>query len=141
MQSALLQNLAVATATSDGANAALVILSAMAWIPRMRGYQAVFLAGFLLTVSACSVSAQSLSPIPTWPGASPTSGRMSAPVVQYTADTVTITIGVRPLEGEQTCELGRGTPAIVTLPRPLGNRTLLDGYRYPPVEPTAPFPG
>ncbi len=73
-------------------------------------------------------------------GASPTTGRMSAPVVEYTADAVRITIGVRPLEGIQTCPQGRGTPAIVTLPRPLGNRTLLDGYRYPPVRPLAPFP-
>lgn len=72
-------------------------------------------------------------------GASPTTGRMSAPVVEYAEATVTITIGVRPLEGAQTCPLGQGTPAIVTLPQPLGTRTFLDGYRYPAVEPVAPF--
>ena len=72
-------------------------------------------------------------------GASLTTGRMSPPVVEYTSDAVRITIGVRPLEGPHSCPLGRGTPAIVTLPRPLGNRMLLDGYRYPPVRPVSPF--
>jgi hypothetical protein len=64
---------------------------------------------------------------------------MSAPVIEYAERTLTITIGVRPLEGPQTCPLGQGTPAIITLPQPLGARTLLDGYRYPAVEPVAPF--
>lgn len=72
-------------------------------------------------------------------GASPTTGRMSAPVVEYAQDTITVTIGVRPLGGMQTCPLGPGTPAIVTLPRPMGHRTLLDGYAFPPVAPSPPF--
>lgn len=72
-------------------------------------------------------------------GASPATGRMSAPVVEYAEATLTITIGVRPLDGIQTCPLGQGTPAIVTLPKPLGARTLLDGHTHPPVKPDAPF--
>lgn len=67
-------------------------------------------------------------------------GRISTPVVVYGADTVTVTIGVRPLEGEHTCPGTPGTPAILTLPEPLDGRTLLDGYTYPPVEPTPAFP-
>ncbi|HYN48833.1 MAG TPA: hypothetical protein VER83_08190 [Candidatus Nanopelagicales bacterium] len=69
---------------------------------------------------------------------SPTTGRMSAPVVVVSAATVTVTIGVRPLGGIQTCPLPPGTPAIVTLPEPLGNRALLDGGRVPPAPPSAP---
>ncbi len=72
-------------------------------------------------------------------GGGPTTGRTSAPVVEFAAGRVTITIGVRALEGEQTCQLGPGTPAIVTLPQPLGERTLFDGYAYPPVVPSPPF--
>lgn len=74
-------------------------------------------------------------------GGSPVTGRMSAPVVEYAPDTVTITIGVRPLTGTGviTCPLGPGTPAIVTLPQPLGDRTFLDGYVSPPVPPSPPF--
>lgn len=69
----------------------------------------------------------------------PTTGRMSAPVVEYAPDTVTITIGVRPVGGDQDCQGPPGTPAIVTLPQPLGDRMLLDGGRHPPAEPSPAF--
>lgn len=69
---------------------------------------------------------------------SPTTGRMSPPVVVAAAESVTITIGVRPLGGVQTCPLPPGTPAIVTLPEPLGKRVLLDGGRVPPAPPSPP---
>lgn len=69
---------------------------------------------------------------------SPTTGRMSAPVVVMAAESVTITIGVRPLGGVNTCPLPPGTPAILTLPEPLGKRTLLDGGRVPPAPPSPP---
>jgi hypothetical protein len=59
-------------------------------------------------------------------------------LVVVSAATVTVTIGVRPLGGIQTCPLPPGTPAIVTLPEPLGNRALLDGGRVPPAPPSAP---
>jgi hypothetical protein len=71
-------------------------------------------------------------------GAAPTIGRMSAPVIDYATSTVTITLGVRPLQGPQTCPLGPGTPASVRLSQPLGNRTLLDGGTVPPAAPAAP---
>jgi hypothetical protein len=48
------------------------------------------------------------------------------------ATAVTITIGVRPLTGLQTCPGIPGTPDLVRLAEPLGKRTLLDGGRVPP---------
>lgn len=70
---------------------------------------------------------------------SPATGRMSAPVIGWTADTLTITIGVRRLPGIQTCPGPPGTPAIVTLTEPLGRRTLLDGGRVPAAPPSPAF--
>lgn len=76
-------------------------------------------------------------------GGSPATGRISAPVVQYTSAAVTITIGVRPLlvaPGEAiTCPGPPGTPAILRLSEPLGKRTLLDGGVVPPAPPSPPF--
>lgn len=69
-------------------------------------------------------------------GGSPATGRMSPPVVVATASTVTISIGVRDLTGMQTCPEPPGTPAVLTLPGPLGSRTLLDGGLTPPGPPT-----
>ena len=68
----------------------------------------------------------------------PATGRMSAPVIEYKPQTVTITIGVRPRGGIQSCPLPPGTPAIVRLPQPLGDRTLLDGGHEPPAPPAFP---
>jgi hypothetical protein len=70
----------------------------------------------------------------------PSTGRMSAPVIQYADTTVTITIGVRPLSGAQDCQgITRGTPDLVQLSEPLGTRTLLDGGHVPPAPPTPMF--
>ncbi len=73
---------------------------------------------------------------------SPATGRMSAPVVIDAPTTVTITIGVRPIEGPPgfalSCPLPPGTPAILRLPEPLGERTLLDGGYVPPAPPRSP---
>lgn len=71
-------------------------------------------------------------------GGVPTTGRMSPAVVAFADDTVTVTIGVRPLEGFQECPLGPGTPAIVTLPQRIGPRELLDGGAEPPRPPAPP---
>jgi hypothetical protein len=69
----------------------------------------------------------------------PTTGRMSAPAIEYQSTTVTIEIGVRPRAGQfQTCPLPPGTPALVTLDEPLSNRTLLDGGRTP-ISPPSPL--
>lgn len=76
-------------------------------------------------------------------GGAPATGRMSAPVIEYSATTVTITIGVRPVEvaeGEAvTCPGPPGTPASLELTEPLGVRQLLDGGQVPPVAPSPPF--
>jgi hypothetical protein len=69
----------------------------------------------------------------------PTTGRMSAPDIEYTPETLTITIGVRPLGGPQACPGPPGTPATVRLVEPLGTRTLLDGGRVPPAPPSPAF--
>lgn len=73
-------------------------------------------------------------------GGSPATGRMSAPVVEYTSAAVTITIGVRPLQVDPgmllTCPMPPGTPAILQLSESLGTRDLLDGGRVPPAPPS-----
>jgi hypothetical protein len=69
----------------------------------------------------------------------PMTGRMSAPDIAYTPETVTITIGVRPLGRPQACPGPQGTPAIVGLAEPLGLRTLLDGGRVPAAPPSPAF--
>lgn len=70
----------------------------------------------------------------------PATGRMSAPVFEYSATTVTITIGVRPrvaAEGEgMACPMPPGTPASLRLSELLGERTLLDGGQVPPAAPS-----
>lgn len=73
-------------------------------------------------------------------GGSPTTGRMSPPAVALAETTVTISIGVKPLTGLQTCPGPPGTPATMTLPEPLGARTLMDGGRIPPGPPDPIFP-
>jgi hypothetical protein len=75
-------------------------------------------------------------------GGSPATGRMSPPAILYDTATVTIAIGVRPLrsDGPVTCPGPPGTPALVRLSEPLGERSLLDGGRVPPAEPRS-LPG
>ena len=72
-------------------------------------------------------------------GGTPLTGRIGPPVIDYGATTVTITLGVRPLGGIQTCPGTRGTPATIRLPQPLGPRTLLDGGTFPPAAPSPMF--
>jgi hypothetical protein len=71
-------------------------------------------------------------------GGSATTGRISPAVIDYTETTVSITIGVRPLDGFQGCPLPPGTPVVVTLTEPLDSRTLLDGGHFPPAAPSPP---
>lgn len=69
----------------------------------------------------------------------PTTGRMSVPVIRYDSTTVTITIGVRRLAGDNSCQGIPGTPLLVRLTEPLGKRSLLDGGHAPPALPSPPF--
>ncbi len=73
-------------------------------------------------------------------GGSSTFGRNVAPLVRSDADTVTITLGVRPLSGGATCPGTSGTPVTLTLGEPVGDRTLLDGAYFPPAAPGPPLP-
>ncbi|MGH2407594.1 MAG: hypothetical protein ACRDF7_05910 [Candidatus Limnocylindrales bacterium] len=68
----------------------------------------------------------------------PATGRMSDPLTVYTPTTLTITIGVRPLGGWQTCPLPPGTPTEINLSMALLDRSLVDGGRVPPGPPVAP---
>jgi hypothetical protein len=67
-------------------------------------------------------------------GGSYATGRIVAPLVNTSADSLTITFGVRPLVSELsvTCPANPWTPAILVLPEPLGERKLLDGGLFPP---------
>ena len=60
------------------------------------------------------------------------SGRVSDPLIEYGARTVTVTFGVRPLDGAQTCQSNPPLAIEVTLREPLGDRMLVDGATYPP---------
>lgn len=69
-------------------------------------------------------------------------GKISEPVVDDAASTVTITLGVRLPTAEPgqafTCPRPiHGTPFTIHLSEPLGSRTLLDGGRVPPAPPTS----
>jgi hypothetical protein len=68
-------------------------------------------------------------------GGEPAFGRVAPPVVEYTADSLIMTVGVTPL-GSATCPGHPPTPATVILPEPLGDRELLDGGSHPPEPPT-----
>jgi hypothetical protein len=72
-------------------------------------------------------------------GGQPATGRMSPPLAEYEANQLTMTIGVTPVGGGATCPGPPGTPVVVTLPQPLGDRTLLDGHTYPPSPPTPSY--
>ena len=62
-------------------------------------------------------------------------GRITGPEVEYTADAIIITFGVRPLGGAQNCPSNPPTEVRVVLDEPIAGRRLLDGRGDPPVEP------
>ena len=66
-------------------------------------------------------------------------GRMSVLAIEYAPATLTIVIGVRPLDGDQTCQASPPTPALLRLAEALGARTLLDGGRWPPAAPSLDY--
>jgi hypothetical protein len=70
-------------------------------------------------------------------GSSP-EGRIMPPEVTMDATHVTVTIGVRRVEGFADCPSNPAWPMTVTLPEPLGDRQLLDGSVQPPSPPQPP---
>jgi hypothetical protein len=65
-------------------------------------------------------------------------GRVVGPDIVAAGDQVLVTFAVRALGGgAQTCQGNPATRVTVTLPEPLGSRTLLDGSTLPPREPVA----
>jgi hypothetical protein len=60
-------------------------------------------------------------------------GRVEAPIIKLDAASITVTYRVRGRQGTgQDCQGNPTTPIELTLPEPLGNRTLLDGGSDPP---------
>ncbi len=58
--------------------------------------------------------------------------RIRTPEIRDDPTQVTVLITVTPLDGTQTCPGPPPTPYVVTLPTPLGTRTLADGAFLPP---------
>ena len=70
----------------------------------------------------------------------PADGRIVGPQIVKTAETVLLTFAIRPRSGDfQTCPSNPSTRIRADLGEPLGNRTLLDGGRVPPGDPTQPL--
>ena len=64
-------------------------------------------------------------------------GRVNEPVIQYTAESVTVTFTIAPPPGDaQDCQSNPEFPVEVTLSEPLGERALLDGGTTPPRDAT-----
>lgn len=68
----------------------------------------------------------------------PADGRIVGPQIVKTADTVLVIFAVRPRPGAQSCPSNPSTRIRVDLGEHLGQRTLLDGGRLPPGDPTQP---
>lgn len=65
--------------------------------------------------------------------------RLQRPSITYGEDSVFVVFAAIPLGGDfQTCQSNPSMRAVVELREPLGDRELLDGAFYPPVEPIAP---
>jgi hypothetical protein len=62
------------------------------------------------------------------------SGRIAPPLVEYDVDSLTITIGVRPVSGGATCPSNPWTPAVLLIPTGIDGLVLLDGSVFPPRE-------
>jgi hypothetical protein len=59
-------------------------------------------------------------------------GRILAPTIVVGAETIAAAIGIVQRPGAQECPGNPEYPTTLTLPEPLGNRTLLDASSYPP---------
>jgi hypothetical protein len=64
-------------------------------------------------------------------------GRVNEPVIEYGAESVTVTFTIVPPPGDaQDCPSNPEFPVTVTLTEPLGERALLDGGSNPPRDAT-----
>ena len=64
-------------------------------------------------------------------------GRIEPPMIELTETSVTVTYSVRHKVGAQDCQGNTPLAIELTLPEPLGSRTLLDGSETPPREATS----
>lgn len=63
-------------------------------------------------------------------------GRVNEPVIEYGAESVTVTFTITPRPGGQDCQGNPEFPVSVTLTEPLRERELLDGGSNPPRDAT-----
>ena len=63
-------------------------------------------------------------------------GRILAPDITTSVQSVTVVMTVRPRGGGQECPSNPETPFLLMLPEPLGERSLLDGSEIPPRDAT-----
>jgi hypothetical protein len=68
----------------------------------------------------------------------PATGRVRGSVLEVTATTIRITVGVVPADGGQDCQGNPPTPYVLDLPEPLGERVLVDAGVDPEREIKAP---
>lgn len=69
----------------------------------------------------------------------PMGARLQPPSITYGQESVVVVFAATPLGGDlQTCPSNPPMRAVVELREPLGDRELLDGAFFPPVEPIAP---
>ena len=64
----------------------------------------------------------------------PMGDRLQPPAVTYTDAAVVVLLTALPQAGGQDCPGNPSTPVTIELDEPLGNRRLLDGSVYPPVD-------
>ena len=65
-------------------------------------------------------------------------GRIEPPMMDFSDTAVTVTIGIRPLPGDQDCQGNAPFPLTFDLDEPLAGRTLLDGGEVPPRDASKP---
>ena len=62
--------------------------------------------------------------------------RVEPPTIELTDATITVTFAIRKQPGDQDCQGNAPFPLTITLPEPLGQRSLLDGSVSPPRDAT-----
>jgi hypothetical protein len=65
-------------------------------------------------------------------------GRIEPPMMDFSDAAITVTIGIRPLPGDQDCQGNAPFPLTFDLDEPLAGRTLLDGGEVPPRDASKP---